>query len=294
MITGVAGMAGSHLVDYLTGEVGVERVYGLDLKEQSKDRIAHAQGLVYVDCDVRDFRALWEVMESVRPTVIFHLAAMAFVPFSWERPAECIEHNVCGTVNVLEVVRRLGRPTETFVQVACSSEQYGLVYPDEVPIREDQPFRPLSTYGVTKVATELLALQYAKSYGLRSVVTRTFNHTGPRQEDLYVLSSFVRQALEVRYGEAEAIYHGDLSPVRDFTDVRDVVRAYVLAVDYVMRVGLEAGVFQIGGGAVKSMREVLEAVCQRVGVSRSKAKQDPRRLRPSDVPRLVCDSSRFR
>lgn len=303
LITGVKGMAGSHLADFLvgakhrecfTGEECHYKVFGNDLPDRPwDDNIVGNKELVYKDVDIRDRAAVHELMQEVAPDWVFHLAAEAFVPDSWERPQDVLETNVVGTANVLEAARLLAK--KPIVQIACTSEEYGLVYPEETPVNpKTQPFRPMSPYGVSKVSSELLGAQYTRSYGLPTVLTRTFNHTGPRQNDQYVTSSFCKQALLVAAGRQAAVLHGDLTSVRDFTDVRDICRAYVEAVRWVEKTGVGGRVFQIGGADILSAGTLLKAVCKKTGLLFGVHTKPVReRMRPSDVPLLCCDSSEF-
>jgi GDP-4-dehydro-6-deoxy-D-mannose reductase len=163
------------------------------------------------------------------PDAIFHLAAQSFVPSSWSAPSDTVLSNLSGQINLFEAVRALG--LDPVIQIACSSEQYGLVLPDEVPIKETNPLRPLSPYAVSKVGQDFLGYQYFQSYGLKVVRTRGFNHTGPRRGDVFVTSNFARQIARIELGLAPPVIRvGNLDAVRDFTDVRDMVRAYWLAV----------------------------------------------------------------
>jgi len=176
------------------------------------------------------------------------------------------------------------------VHIAGSSEEYGLVYPQEIPVKETNPLRPLSPYAVSKVAQELLAWQYFKSYGLKTVVTRGFNHTGTRRGPVFVTSSCAKQVAEIEAGHREAIvYIGDLEVQRDWSDVRDVVRAYWLALEK----GVPGEVYNVGSGMAYTIGQMLEILLSfsRVPIE---IKQDPTRLRPSDVRILVADCSKFR
>ena len=176
------------------------------------------------------------------------------------------------------------------IQIACSSEEYGLVQPEETPIREDNPLRPLSPYGVSKVAQDLLGYQYHQSYDLHVVRTRTFNHEGPRRGESFVLSNFAKQIAEIEQGlKAPVVEVGNLDAIRDFTDVRDVVRAYVLALDACT----PGDVYNIGSGNTWRIGDALEKM---LGFSSAniQVKQDSARMRPSDVPILHCDATKFK
>src|SRR2546430_11124850 len=167
---------------------------------------------------------------AVQPDRVFHPAAQSFVQKSFDEPASTFHINVQSQINLLESIRRHDKQIR--MHVAGSSEEYGLVHPDEVPMKETNPLRPLSPYAVSKVAQDKLAYQYFKSYGLHIVVTRGFNHTGPRRGPALADSTFAKQIALIEAGQNEpVIYHGDLTSKRDWTDVRDMVRAYWLALE---------------------------------------------------------------
>jgi GDP-4-dehydro-6-deoxy-D-mannose reductase len=228
-----------------------------------------------------------DTLERIRPDWIFHLAAQSFVPTSWIAPTESLTTNVLGQVNIFEAVRRIG--LECRIQLACSSEEYGMVYPDELPIKETNPLRPLSPYAVSKVAQDMLGYQYWMSWKVDSVRTRGFNHEGPRRGPVFVASDFAKQIADIEKGRKPAVlYVGNLNAKRDFTDVRDTVRAYWLALEK-----CEPGeVYNICSGRAWAVEETLGLL---LGMTKSKieVKQDPARLRPSDVPVLLGDNSKF-
>lgn len=177
----------------------------------------------------------------------------------------------------------------TRFQIACSSEEYGFVRPDEIPIREDSPLRPLSSYGVSKVAQDLLGYQYWKSFGLHVVRTRGFNHTGPRRGEVFVTSNLARQIAEIQSGRREPVVSvGNLGAVRDFTDVRDMVRGYWLALER----GEPGEVYNLCSGRGYPIGQVLEILLGFAG-TKVEVREDPGRLRPSDVEILIGDCSRF-
>ena len=188
LITGITGMAGSHLADYLL-TVGDVEVFGAKRWRSREDNISQIKDSVtFYDCDLRDYKNVLETINKVKPDYIFHLAAQSFVPTSWESPAVTIKDNAEMQVNVFEAVRELG--IDPVIQIALSSEEYGLVLPDEVPMNEDNPLRPLSPYAVSKVTQDMMGYQYHQSYGLKVIRTRTFNHEGPRRGDVFVTSNF--------------------------------------------------------------------------------------------------------
>jgi GDP-4-dehydro-6-deoxy-D-mannose reductase len=229
----------------------------------------------------------WALEES-RPDVIFHLAAQSFVPSSWTAPGDTVLSNVSGQINLFEAIR--GLDLDPVVQIACSSEEYGMVLPDEVPIRETNPLRPLSPYAVSKVGQDLLGYQYFQSFGLKAIRTRGFNHTGPRRGDVFVTSNFARQVARIELGLAEPkIKVGNLDAVRDFTDVRDMVRAYWLAATKAK----PGEVYNICTGDGLTIRELLDRLIAMAKVE-VRVETDPARLRPSDVEILIGDSSKFR
>ena len=289
LITGITGFAGSHLADYiLSNHPGVD-VIGIVRWRSRMDNILQIQDKIkFVEADLKDMVSLRAVLSDIKPDRIFHLAAQSFVPTSWKCPAETFAINAIGEINLFEAILALNQTPK--IQIAGSSEEYGQVFSNEIPMKETNPLRPLSPYAVSKVAQDLLAFQYHKSYTLRTIRTRGFNHTGPRRGDVFVTSSFARQIAEIEQKKRPPVVHvGNLEAKRDFTDVRDMVRAYWLSLEK----GVEGEVYNIGSGQAYSMQEVLDLL---MSLSRSKmeVKVDPARLRPSDVPVLLSDSSKFR
>ncbi|GAB6935347.1 MAG: GDP-mannose 4,6-dehydratase [Calditerricola sp.] len=288
LITGITGFAGSHLAEYLLSR-GDVRIFGTVRIRSRLDNIRHLlNDITLIECELRDARSVSEVVRTVRPARIFHLAAQSFVPTSWNSPADTLVNNIISQLHLFEAVRE--HCPECRIQIACSSEEYGHVQPDEVPIREENPLRPLSPYAVSKVAQDLLGYQYHRSYGLFVVRTRTFNHTGPRRGEAFVTSNFAKQIAEIEKGlRPPVVYVGNLEAKRDFTDVRDVVRAYWLALEK----GEPGEVYNIASGQTYSIREVLNLLLAMSSVNID-VQQDPARLRPSDVAILLGDSTKFR
>jgi GDP-4-dehydro-6-deoxy-D-mannose reductase len=290
LITGITGFAGSHLAEYvLADHPGVE-VFGTMRWRSRTENIRGIESKIQLlECDLRDQSSVTGLIEKVRPDRIFHLAAQSFVPSSWNAPAESLTTNILGQLNLFEAVRAAG--IHPWIQIACSSEEYGLVYENELPIRETNPLRPLSPYAVSKVGQDYLGYQYFKSFGTKVVRTRGFNHDGPRRGDVFVSSNFAKQLAAIERGKKPPVIHvGNLEARRDFTDVRDMVRGYWLALEG----GCEPGeAYNICTGKDYSIQNVLDELIRMSGV-KVEVREDPERLRPSDVPVLLGDSSRFR
>lgn len=288
LVTGITGFAGSHLTDYLLTIPGVE-ISGILRWRSRTENIEHFMDKVrLVECDLRDASSVRDTIDELRPDRIFHLAAQSFVPTSWTAPTESLVTNIIGQLNIFEAVKKLG--IKPRIQLACSSEQYGMVYENELPIRETNPLRPLSPYAVSKVGQDALGYQYWMSFQIPIVRTRGFNHEGPRRGPVFVASDFARQIADIEKGiRPPVVSVGNLDSRRDFTDVRDMVKAYWLALEK----GRPGEVYNICSERAWSIREVLDML---LGMTNAKieVRQDPARLRPSDVPVLLGDCSRFR
>ena len=289
LITGITGFAGSHLADYVLKEHPDVEVYGLVRWRSRMENVQHILNSIQLcEGDLKDMVSLKKVLSDVQPDRIFHLAAQSFVPTSWLCPAETFSTNSIGQIHLFESVLDLG--IKPRIQIAGSSEEYGLVHPDEVPMRESNPLRPLSPYAVSKVGQDMLGYQYFRSYGMFVVRTRGFNHTGPRRGDVFICSNFAKQIVEIEKNLREpVIYVGNLEAKRDFTDVRDTVRAYWLSLEK----GVAGEVYNIGTGTAYSIKEILDMLLELSTVD-VKVAVDPKRLRPSDVQILLSDSSKFR
>lgn len=286
LITGIAGFVGSHLAELLL-EKGFE-VYGWARPRSKMDHIQPILKHLHLeDADLLDSHSLYSTLSESKPDYIFHLAAQSFVPTSWASPSVTLEVNLVGTANLFEAVRSAG--IDPVIQIACSSEEYGLVLENEVPIKETNPLRPLSPYAVSKLAMDYLGYQYYQSYKVRVIRTRGFNHTGPRRGDTFAESNFAKQIAMIEKGTQEPVISvGNLDAQRDYTDARDMVKAYLLAVEK-----CDPGdVYNICTGKAVHIGDMLKLL-----LSYSKAKveikQDPDRMRPSDVQILIGDNSKF-
>lgn len=267
LIIGETGFVGSHLSRYLEAD-------GWDVKGFS----------LRYGKDIRDYESVRNWLDIQRPDAIFHLAAQAYVPESIANPARTFEINTIGSINLLEAVRQLG--LKCTVHLAGTSEEYGdAQYGDGIITEETIP-NPLSPYAISKLAMDHLGRLYAKSYGMHVVVTRAFNHAGPGRGEMYAESSFAKQIAEVEAGKRQVVEHGNLSSVRNYTDVRDIVRAYAMAIK------LPSGIYNICSQQNVSMEEVLNTLIYISGRTIEK-KVNPALYRPSDFSFKTPDCSKF-
>jgi GDP-4-dehydro-6-deoxy-D-mannose reductase len=284
LITGVAGFVGGHMVDFLRREAPEAVVVGLDSRP---GRRAQSLAIEIVQADLEDASSVRAAIARVSPDRIIHLAAQSSPQRSWEDPERTLRTNVLGMLHLLEAAR--AQPTAPRILAVGSTDEYGLVQPHELPLREDAPLRPASPYAASKVAQGYLALQYALSPGLYVVRTRTFHHTGPRRGEKFAESSFARQLAEIEAGQRPAhLEVGNLEVVRDFTDVRDVVRAYWALLDR----GARGEVYNVCSGRGVKLGELLQGLIALSGVH-VEVHVDPARLRAADTPILIGDPSRL-
>ncbi|MFH1112360.1 MAG: GDP-mannose 4,6-dehydratase [Pseudomonadota bacterium] len=288
LITGIGGMMGSHLTDYLSGQ----GIRPLGIHYNSTVPLSEIGGRATLEeCDVRDALRVLRLIDDFRPQVIYHLAAQSYPSVSWLRPADTLDINIIGTVNVCEavkLVRRVAPDYDPVILVACSSAEYGAsLTPERTPISEDAPLLPLSPYGVSKVGQDLLAYQYHHCDGLRTIRTRIFNTTGPRKVG-DAAGDFTRRVVEVECGKAECLRVGNLTTRRAITDVRDLIRALVLLAER----GAPGEVYNISGKHVYSMKEVVDLVKTLAKVP-VRVEEDASLLRPTDEPVIFGDSSRL-
>ena len=289
LITGITGMAGSHLADYCLSRGDVE-VVGTIRWRSPRNNIAHCADRVrLMETDLRDQAGVRRLLEEIQPDAIFHLAAQSFVPASWTGPTDTLMTNVLAQVHLLEAMRDLNM-TDVPMQIAGSSEEYGLVHPEETPITEENPLRPLSPYAVSKVTQDLLGWQYHQSFGLRTVRTRAFNHEGPRRGEVFVTSNFAKQIARIEAGKQPPVLEvGNLEAQRDWHDVRDTVVAYWKAAWE----GEPGEVYNIGRGETLSIQGMLDILLSMAKVD-IEVRPVPERMRPSDVELLLCDPTKFR
>ncbi len=288
LVTGVSGFVGGHLAEHLIGSDDL--VVGLSASGRWPEGLAHLSSRVRIErCDLAgDVEAeLAELIGRKRPEVIYHLAAQANPQASTADPRGTWALNLGGTLNLLEAVRKSGLAPR--VVLVGSGVSYGNPAPEHLPVTESCPMRPNNPYSSSKAAADLLGVQHALEHGANIVVVRPFNHAGPRQSSRYVLGALARQVAEVELGRKARVEVGNLEVVRDFTDVRDVVRGYRLLAG-----GGDAGeIYNLGSGRGTKLADALADLTSLARVP-IEVHVDPARVRPVDLPLLVADPSKLR
>ena len=284
LITGVAGFAGGHLVEHLAAATDWD-IWG-NVRDAS-DLQYVVSGVRSVVADLRLPQVAIDLVNQSQPEFVFHLAAQPFVPQSWADPWDTYETNLRSQVNLFNALLQRGGSSR--VLVVGSNEEYGLVRPEQLPLREESALQPHSPYGVSKIAQDFMGLQYFLSHKLPVVRVRPFNHIGPRQSDKFVASAFAKQIALIEAGRLPPVIRvGNLAAQRDFTDVRDMVRGYRLAVER----GEPGEVYNIGSGTPRSVQHVLDILLS-LTTRAIRVEIDPERMRPSDTPMTYCDASKF-
>ena len=286
LITGAGGFVGKHLCAYLLSQTDWElmgTVYPDPVEAQPSEpcfRLRHT--------DLRDPEVVQTLIDEVQPDYVFHLAAQSFVPTSFADPWDTLENNIRAQLNILEAVRRSERKTR--VLVVGSNEEYGAPKPDELPQTEDSPLRPNNPYAVSKVTQDFLGFQYHQAYGVLAVRVRPFNHTGPGQSPRFVASAFASQIARIEAGLQEGVMKvGNLAAARDFSDVRDIVRAYYLAVTQ----GEPGEVYNLAAGRSQSIQSLLDTLLS-YSQTEIRVERDPDLYRPVDVPVVYGSAAKFR
>jgi len=290
LITGAAGMVGSHLVDYYSQILPKKNIIGSwftptidvhDLEGKCKS----------VELDVTEKKKVFKCIDKYRPSKIFHLAAQSYPTVSWEKPAKTIDINMIGTVNVFEAVKKIRgseKDYDPMIVVACSSAEYGAsLTPENSPVNEETPLLPLHPYGVSKVGQDLLSFQYWKNFKIRCIRVRIFNTTGARKTN-DVTSDFVQRAYEISAGQESVFRVGNLETKRAITDVRDLVSAMVLLSEK----GKPGDAYNVSGEKVYQVKEIIPLIEKNLGITLN-VQVDQKLLRPSDEPIIFGDSSKL-
>lgn len=287
LITGIGGSGGSYLAEHIvTNHPGVE-VHGFARwHSTTRDNLQAVAARVTVhEVDLMDMVSVLPALQRIRPSAIFHLAAHANVRASFDTPGTVLANNILGTSNLLEAVRVSG--LDPWIQICSTSEVYGQVDPEDVPIGEDAPMRPASPYAVSKVAQDLLGYTYFVSYHMRIIRTRMFAYLNPRRPDLFA-TSFARQVARIELGLQERLTHGNLDSVRTLIDVRDAMAAYWEALRYCA----PGEAYNIGGTTTMKVGEFLERLIRMARVPIPTA-VDPALLRPADVTLQIPNVAKF-
>lgn len=285
LVTGASGFAGSHLIEILQATFSTTlELWGVD---RGRNALPVWPGVQWRKVDLLDEQAVRALIGEARPERIYHLAGQAHVGESWNNPWATFETNLRAQINLCEAL--LAEKLNARLLVPGSMEEYGRVSAEDLPVKENQPLRPDSPYGVSKVAQDLLGQQYFLSRQLPIVRVRPFNHIGPRQHVRFVAPAFASQIAAIEAGQQPPMLRvGNLAARRDFTDVRDMMRAYILAVEQ----GEPGDVYNLGSGRSRSILELLDTLVAAASVA-VQVETDPARMRPADVPDIFCDTSKF-
>jgi GDPmannose 4,6-dehydratase/GDP-4-dehydro-6-deoxy-D-mannose reductase len=288
LITGITGMVGSHMADYILAKHPSVEVHGLVRWRSPLENIQHIHSKISLhQAELRDLNSLVTLLKKIEPDWVFHLAAQSYVRSSFDAPVDTLQTNIIGTTNLLDALRITGLDSK--IHICSSSEVYGQVTEAEIPIRETNPFRPASPYAVSKVGEDMIALQYYLSYGIKTMRTRMFTHTGPRRGDVFAESAFAKQIAEIEAGVREnPMRVGNLNSIRTFADVRDAVRAYWLLLEKCP----PGEVYNIGGNRTMTVGQMLD-ILKSMANCKIEHEVDPALLRPSDVTLQIPDTSKF-
>ena len=282
LVIGAGGFAGHYLLEELTKSS--DEIYATKLPNET---ITGTTAKI-LDLDITNVEAVFSLFEEIRPDCVYHLAAQSSAALSWKKPQLTMNINVIGALNVLEAIRALNLKSR--VLLIGSGEEYGNVLPAEIPIKESTMVRPANIYAVSKLTQNLLGGLYLKAYGMDIISVRAFNHIGPMQADIFVASDFCKQVAMIEKGRKEPVISvGNLSAIRDFTDARDVVKAYTL----LMSKGISGKTYNVGGGTVCKISELLDRILKLSSVQ-IKVEIDQSRLRPIDTPEISADISELK
>jgi GDP-mannose 4,6-dehydratase len=296
LITGITGMVGSHLADFLLRETNWD-VYGMCRWRSPLDNVSHllqranlGDRLNFLTADLNDYISLLNVVEKVRPDFVFHLAAQSYPQTSFTSPLDTLNTNILGTESLLEAIRRCSS-IDPVIHICSSSEVYGRVPKEKLPINEDCSFHPASPYAISKVGTDLLGRYHAEAYGQKVITTRMFTHTGPRRGDVFAESTFAKQIAMIEAEQIPPVLKvGNLDSLRTWADVRDAVRAYYLLVTVNPIPGQS---YNIGGTYSCTIRQMLDHLLSLSSRKDIRVEVDPQRLRPIDADLQVPDTSKF-
>jgi len=287
LITGINGFAGSYLAEYCLEKNCL--IHGIIRKDSQKNNLNTIKNKIFLhEGNLSDLYFVNKTINKIKPNLIFHLAGESSVKHSWDNPYQTIQNNLIGQSNIFQSIKNIQNYNPR-IHIACSSEEYG--NSRNFPITEEEPLKPISPYGLSKVVQDSLSEQYSKFFGFDIVRSRAFSHIGPRQRDSFVCSSFAKQIIEIEKGQKKSLIKvGNLKPKRDFTDVRDMVKAYWL----ILEKGKSGEVYNLCSGkkGTYSIQEILDRLLK-LSKIKIEVKQDPNLMRPSDLPLSMGDYSKF-
>lgn len=289
LITGITGFAGSHLMDYILENTDYQ-VYGLKRMNANLRNVNHAMDrITLLDGDLLDESSLISVLRKVMPDQIYHLGALSWVTPSWDMPAVYMQTNAIGTINLFEAMRVVG--CNARVLTSATPEEFGDVPPEMIPITEETRIKPINPYAASKAAQDMVCITYHASYNMDIVRTRAFNHEGPRRYIHGAIASFAYQIARIERGLQEPVIQvGNLSATRNFTDIRDTVRAYFLA----MEKGVSGELYVIGTDQIYTMQQVLDMlITHSTMADKISIEVDPARVRPTELMTFIGDYSKF-
>ena len=291
LITGITGFVGSHLAEYCLGKdlklFGLRRYHLSNMKN-----IIHVEDKIeWYDCDMMDMKSVIKVIKKIRPEIVFHMASQSFVSPSWDHPHLYMDANYKMTVNLLEACLECG--INPRIHIPGSGEEHGDILEEELPITPETVLRPVNPYAVSKIAQDLIAYVYFRSYGMNVIRTRAFNHEGPRRDKVFGIPWYAYQIAKVENGMQEPrLEVGHLDDKRNFTHIKDMVRAYWLAVQK-----CTVGELYLVGNEkdthVYTFRQALEMLIEMSSEKRISYEIVPKYVRPTQVPRLICDPEKF-
>lgn len=282
LIVGGAGFVGNYLMDHLLHDLK----WSISITKLKHEVVEREKVSIY-DLNIMDSNAVYDLLNEIKPDCIFHLAAQSSVSLSWENPGLTIDVNIKGSINLLDAVRRLNYKPR--ILLIGSGEEYGQIYPQEIPVKEDNVIRPLNIYAITKACQSMIGKLYADAHKMDVIIARAFNHIGPKQSPMFVVADFCKQVAEIEKGLFDPVIKvGNLNAARDFTDVRDVVRAYSLLI----QTGKPGEIYNVGSGKAISINEILHKVLS-LATCPISIQVDEKKIRPLDTPIVKSDITKL-